>query len=64
MKLRPPVEPSEAERLHRNPRTNRGDCLRLLAHGLAGERQLHRHANEDVRLHESDVRSILARVKR
>ncbi|GLH13773.1 Receptor-type tyrosine-protein phosphatase kappa [Gryllus bimaculatus] len=45
------AEPPEAERVHRHAGADGSDGVRLLAHGVAGEPQLHRHAHQDVRLH-------------
>lgn len=38
----------EAKRVHRNPRADGGDGVRLLAVGVARARELHRHAHQNL----------------
>lgn len=46
------LELAEAECLYRDPRTDRGNRHRFLAYGLAGTRELHRNAYQNIRFHQ------------
>lgn len=56
----PPAEPPQAECVHRDAGPDGGDGHRLLATRVAGGCQCNHHADEDVRLYQSDVRAVLA----